>query len=114
MPSDEMVEAAARAICACDRYPNDLDLFDRYSPDIQESFRIRARAALLAAEAVRAKTHVVVPREPTEEMRETWLNSWMGHHDHWTFGMSVTVAEGIVEEFGTAYRAMIAAGGDNG
>jgi hypothetical protein len=57
---------------------------------------------------------VVVPREPTEEMRETWLNSWMGHHDHWTFGMSVTVAEGIVEEFGTAYRAMIAAGGDNG
>ncbi len=75
-PTDEMVEAAARAI---HRRRNrgmknvwswdDSGLEDEY-PGYRDTVIADARAALTAALAVLERTPVVVPREPTEAMLE--------------------------------------------
>lgn len=61
--SDEQVEAAAGQIALAD------DCNDgRMCAAPLCHCRQTARAALSAADAVRGRTHVVVPREPTDEM----------------------------------------------
>ena len=109
--TDEMVEAAARAICACDRYPRDLGLFDRCPPDVQESFRVRARAALEAAEAVRERdvSEAMIragARILTGEIAATCCHTTGGRGNGTKHCCCRSAAVDV-------YHAMIAAGGDS-
>lgn len=64
--SDDLIEKIARAICVQNlistRQPTDAATIDAY----WQSFKAEARAALSAIE--KSGTHVVVPKEPTDEM----------------------------------------------
>lgn len=108
--TDEMVERAAEAIHYAeydrDSYPfeNECDLQKRL-------LKQQARAALLAA---LGETHVVVPREPTEEMVKAAISA--------VDSPSYMVTRGCIDpdDLLTSWRAMLAAvpspdgGGNNG
>jgi len=93
--SDEEVEAAVDALEAC------TSVFMHH----------KIRAALAAADAVRSRTHVCVPREPTTEMIEA---GYLAARRERVTGVGGQTGDACLRRDAAreiaAYRAMIAAG----